>query len=125
VAGLLALRIEYRRDERNGIAQRTSLYGWLRYVDDDSLAEGWYLYVANGCAAPIYLWRIEIAGIGHLGSGEIGPPPPGVATRRLNVAAVSHALVDDASIRLWFLDPLGAGWVRREIRGTWRWFAPA
>jgi hypothetical protein len=116
VAAIFAIRVEQRRDATEDFQRRTSIYAWLRYVDDGPVPDGWHLYLANACSAPVYLWRLAINGVGHLGATDLGPLPPGITERRLDIDILRAFAVDADSISVWFLDSEGRGWTRQGAR---------
>lgn len=118
VAAVLAIRIGQKKDAEGDVQKRTSLYTWIRLIDDESLPRGWYLYLANACSAPIYLWRLEVTGVGHLSSAEVGPLPPGITMRRLDIADLTSAATNPDALCVSFLDAEGFGWQRYGARAA-------
>lgn len=118
VAAVLAIRIGQKKDAEGDVQRRTLLYAWIRSVDDESLPHGWYLYLANACSAPIYLWRLDVVGVGHLSSSEVGPLPPGTTVRRLDIVGLDVAATSPDALRVSFLDAEGFGWQRHGARAA-------
>lgn len=76
--------IFYERRNRRMVDQEAlrDVHAWVRWVDDDpQLPDSWILFISNGTRIPIRSWFVELDTDEGLGSGDLGPLPPGTLRR--------------------------------------------
>ena len=85
--GALLYDRRIRRQELKRIQR--AIHAWVRYVDDDpdpEVAADWFLFLSNASGAPVESWYIELSTSEGVGSGDMGPLPPGTLRRRIEPA---------------------------------------
>lgn len=86
--GALLYDRHLKRKEDDRISR--DVHAWVRWVDDDpDIDDSWILHLSNGSGGPIQSWIVEFTSGETLGSGDLGPLPPGTLRRRVEPVASS------------------------------------
>jgi hypothetical protein len=86
------------------------VHAWVRWVDDDpnpEVEDSWILFLANGTRGPIPSWYVELSTDESLGSGDLGPLPPGTLRRRIHPAIDGSGSATPSVVRLIFRESRG------------------
>ncbi len=108
--GVGALLYDRRARRREEALASQDVHAWVRWVDDDpdpEVEDSWILFLANGTRAPIQSWYVELSTAEALGSGDLGPLPPGALRRRIHPTLVDNGEGNPKVVRLVFRDGRG------------------
>lgn len=100
----------HRQEER----ERTQVYGWVAYRDDNTGSGAWWVYLNNMTNAPIGVWVLSIEDVDTsrrmiLDMTRLLPIPPGLTQRPVGVSP-GHLL--RPTCQLEFADAVGICWLR-------------
>lgn len=85
--GVGALLLDRRTRRAEQALEYQDVHAWVRWVDDDpDVEDAWILFLSNGTPGPIQSWYVELNTSESLGSGDLGPLPPGTLRRRIEPA---------------------------------------
>jgi hypothetical protein len=108
--GVGALLFDRHTRHREEALASQDVHAWVRWVDDDpdrEVEDSWILFLSNGTSAPIQSWYVELSTAEALGSGDLGPLPPGSLRRRIHPSLEGDSQGKPKVVRLVFREGRG------------------